>query len=266
MALDRALAAELWSTCMHVAITGASSGIGEAIARDYARVGAKLTLVARRVELLDKLAAEVGGAHVVPLDLSNVDRATAWLAGARAANGPIDVLVNNAGIENTGAFASSDPTLGVKVLNVNLVVPLLITRAVLPEMIERRCGAVVQVASMGGLAASLGHVWYGASKAGLANASETLRLELRDTGVHVVVVYPGPVTTAMVEAAFAAMGGREAVGKVPEGTPAELARRVRRAVDSGAPRVLYPSSYALTYWAPWLVRWLKARRVRLPGR
>ncbi len=86
---------------MHVALTGASSGIGEALAREYARGGAKLTLVARRKELLEKLAAELGGAHVVPLDLSDVAKATSWLEGARAANGPIDILINNAGIENT---------------------------------------------------------------------------------------------------------------------------------------------------------------------
>ena len=72
---------------MHVALTGASSGIGEALAREYARAGAKLTLVARRKELLDKLAADVGGAHVVALDLSDVVNATSWLEGARAANG-----------------------------------------------------------------------------------------------------------------------------------------------------------------------------------
>ena len=92
---------------MHVAITGASSGIGAAIAREYAKAGAKLTLIARRKELLDQLAADVGGAHVVPHDLADVGRATEWLPRARELNGPIDVLVNNAGIENIGAFLTS---------------------------------------------------------------------------------------------------------------------------------------------------------------
>ena len=83
--------------------------------------------------------------------------------------------------------------------------------------------------------------------------------------MHVVVVYPGPVTTPMAEAAFAKMGGREAVGKVPEGTPDELARRIRRAVEKNEPRVLYPGSYALTWWAPWLMRWVKTRSGKMPG-
>ncbi len=250
---------------MHVALTGASSGIGEALAREYARAGAKLTLVARRKEVLEKLASELGGAHVGPLDLSDVSKATSWLEGARAANGPIDVLVNNAGIENTGPFASSDPKEGVKVLEVNLVTPMLITRAVLPEMIERKSGTIVQVASAGGLAASVGHVWYGASKAGLANASETLRVELAPHNVHVVVVYPGPITTPMAEAAFAKMGGREKLGKVPEGSPEELARLVRSAVEHRAARVIYPRSYSIGYLAPWFFRWIKTRKGLAPA-
>ena len=251
---------------MHVAITGASSGIGEAIARAWAKVGAKLTLVARRKELLEKLSAECGGdACVVSHDLADVARATEWLERSQQTHGPIDVLVNNAGIENTGAFVNSDPAAGIKVLNVNLVVPMLLTRAVLPQMVERKAGAIVQVASMGGLAASLGHVWYGASKGGLANASETLRAELQDTGVHVVVVYPGPITTPMAEAAFVKMGGREAVGKVPEGSPEELARRIMVAVERRQPRVMYPASYALTFWAPWFMRWVKTRSGKVPA-
>lgn len=117
---------------------------------------------------------------------------------------------------------------------------------------------------MGGLAASLGHVWYGGWKAGLANASETLRVELKGSGVHVVVAYPGPVTTPMAEAAFAKMGGRAVVGKVPEGTPEKLAALIRAAVEKKRPRVLYPASYAPTFWAPWLVRWLKTRSGKVP--
>jgi short-subunit dehydrogenase len=250
---------------MHVVITGASSGIGEGIAREYGKAGAKLTLIARRKDLLEKLASEVGGAQVVSHDLSDVQRATEWLPRAREVNGPVDVLVNNAGIENTGAFVNSDPATGLKVINVNLVVPLLITRAVLPEMVERKSGAVVQVASMGGLAASLGHVWYGATKAGIANGSETLRQELAGTGVHVVVVYPGPVATAMADAAFAALGGKDKFKNVPVGTPEELARRIRVAVEKKQPRVLYPAAYAATFWAPWFMRWVKNRHGRVPA-
>lgn len=116
-----------------------------------------------------------------------------------------------------------------------------------------------------GLAASVGHVWYGASKAGLANASETLRVELAPHNVHVVVVYPGPITTPMAEAAFAKMGGREKLGKVPEGSPEELARLVRSAVEHRAARVIYPRSYSIGYLAPWFFRWIKTRKGLAPA-
>src|SRR5262245_17354796 len=98
---------------MHVAITGASSGIGEALAREYGRHGAKLTLVARREELLRRLAGEIGGdVFVAPHDLSLPEGAEGWIASAEAAHGPIDVLVNNAGIEKTGPTAEADVEIG----------------------------------------------------------------------------------------------------------------------------------------------------------
>lgn len=240
---------------MHVAITGASSGIGEALAREFARAGAKLSLVARRRELLEKLDRETGGtAFIAVQDLSDTARCTEWLAGAEAKHGPIDVLVNNAGMENVGATARSDPQEGVKLLNLNLVTPLLVTRAVLPGMLERRTGSIVQVASVAALSAPPGQAWYGASKAGLAMFGETLRYELEKTGVHLVMVYPGPVKTAMADSAVAKYGADTAATKVPIGTPEELARLVRRAVEKRHPRVVYPRSYAFAYWLPWLSR------------
>src|SRR3954468_17162556 len=85
---------------MHVVITGASSGIGEALAREYAQAGAQLTLVARRRELMDKLAADLKvKCHVVAADLSDAAQATSWLAAAESALGPVDLLINNAGVQ-----------------------------------------------------------------------------------------------------------------------------------------------------------------------
>lgn len=234
---------------MHVAITGASSGIGAALARELGRAGHSLTLVARRRALLDDLADEIGGRpHVIEHDLANPDVATGWLAAAEAAHGPIDVLVNNAGMENTGPTIAADPAVVRKVIDLNLTTPLLLSRALLPAMTARGSGMIINVASVAGLVAPPMQAYYGASKAGLAMFSETVRGELAGTGVHVLTVYPGPVKTAMAEAALDAFGGRDNVPAVPEGTPEELASLIHAAMRRRAARVIYPRMYAAARW------------------
>ena len=243
---------------LHVAITGASSGIGEALAREYGRQGARLTLVARREDLLRRIAGEIGGeVLVVPHDLSLPERADAWVATAEAAQGPIDVLVNNAGIENSGPTIEADVEESERVLRTNLHTPLRLMRSLAPAMIARGGGVFVNVASVAALAPTPLQAWYGASKAGLAAFSEALRGELQGTGVRVVTVYPGPVTTAMADRAYAAFGGRKGtLGLLPEGQPEDLARLVRRAVERRRARVIYPRFYVITRLFPWLARWL----------
>jgi short-subunit dehydrogenase len=241
---------------MHVAITGASSGIGAALARELARAGHALTLVARRRDLLDALAAEVGGgAFVVAHDLADASRATAWVAAAEAAHGPIDVLVNNAGMENTGPSHDADPDVCRRLIELNLTTPLLLTRHLLPAMRERRRGLFVNVASVAALVPLPRQTYYGGSKAGLAAFSESLRGELLGTGVDVLTVYPGPVATAMGEAGWAGLGGRDNLPKMPEGTPEVLASRIRRAMERRRARLVYPRFYAVSRWLPWFGRW-----------
>ncbi len=238
---------------MHVVITGASSGIGAALARELGRAGHALTLVARRRALLDALAAEPALANnarvrVIEHDLSVPDRATAWIAGAEAALGPIEVLVNNAGMENTGPSADADPAEVRKLLDLNLVTPLLVTRAVLPQMIARKAGMIINVTSVAALVSVPMQAYYGASKAGLAMFSETLRGELAGTGVQVLTVYPGPIATAMGDSAAAKFGGRDKLPSVPEGKPEELAGLIARAMQRNTPRVIYPISYTASRW------------------
>lgn len=243
----------------HVVITGASSGIGEALALACAGEGARLTLVARRRDLLEKLATRTGvRCHIIERDLGEPPPAD-WLDEAKAALGPIDVFVNNAGMENTGPTHASSVEVGLRVLRLNLETPLVIIRHLLPELIARG-GAIVNVASVAGLAPVPQQTWYGASKAGLAAFSESLRGELLGTKVQVLTVYPGPVTTAMAEAAYLVYGGRTGVaGRMPEGKPDVLATQIVRALGTRKARLIYPRAYVFARWFPWLARALTDR-------
>src|SRR6478609_5413685 len=110
---------------MHVAITGASSGIGEAIAREYFSRNAHVTLVARRRDLLEKLAADGDGkVHIVTADLSDPAQVTSWVDGAEAANGPIDVLINNAGVQIVKPFIDIPFEDGARLIQVDLISPM----------------------------------------------------------------------------------------------------------------------------------------------
>lgn len=247
---------------MHVVVTGASSGIGAALAREWGReAGVTLTLVARRKSAMEELAKDLEAAcHTIAHDLSESDRATAWIAEAEERGGPIDVMINNAGVDMPGRAHLTEPDAGVALLRTNLVSPMLIARALLPAMIARGSGTIVNVTSVAAYNAMPLQAWYGASKSGLAMFSEVLRSEVRREGVHVVTVYPGPITTPMSEAAYAAFGGKKGVvALLPEGSPERLAKRVRRAVEKKKARVVYPAFYEIGRFFPWVARWLGDR-------
>lgn len=245
---------------MHVAITGASSGIGEAIARAYAARGAKLTLVARRKEVMEKLAAELNTqCHVVGADLGDPSQALAWLAASQEALGPIDVLINNAGVQIVGPTHTTDPADGEALIRVDLLTPLRLTHALLPAMLQRRSGTIVDVASLAAIAPTPGMIWYNAAKAGLAAASESLRGELLGTGVHVVTVYPGPVRTPMEQTAVKAYGGGKDLQKLPTGNTKTLAQLVLTAVDKKQSRIIYPAPYWVARWFPGFTRFVMDR-------
>lgn len=239
----------------HVVVTGASSGIGEALVREWVAAGARVTMVARRRALLDALASELGDAvRVVVADLGDPAQATSWVDDAIAELGPIDVLVNNAGVQIVAATTDVDVAAMRSLMEVDLLSPLALIGAVLPSMLARNSGAIVNVSSLAGLAPTPGMTHYSAAKAGIAAASECLRGELRRTGVHVVTVYPGPVDTPMARAAYAIVPPTLAVRMLPEGTPAQLAKRVRAAVERRRARVIYPRAYAVARHTPAVTR------------
>ncbi|MCC7386529.1 MAG: SDR family NAD(P)-dependent oxidoreductase [Deltaproteobacteria bacterium] len=240
----------------HVVITGASSGIGEALARAYLTRGAHVTLVARRLELLEQLAAHAAPerVHLVRADLSDDAQALAWIEGSQQKLGPIDVLINNAGVQIVDHFTATEWPRAEAMIRLNLHTPLRLTQAVLPAMLARKSGCIVDVASMAALAPTPGMVFYSAVKAGLAAASESLRGELRGSGVHVLTVYPGPVSTPMEQRARAVLAPSAAARLTPTGRADVLARMVVRAVERRRARVIYPRIYALARHFPNLTR------------
>jgi len=239
----------------HVVITGASSGIGAALVAEYARSGAAVTLVARRQAEMAELAARVGGrTQCFGLDLADASRALSFLGPAQERFGSVDVLINNAGVQIVQPAEEHDPAAIQTLLTLNLTVPMLLTRALLPAMLERGSGTIVNVSSVAGLAPTPGMWAYNASKSGLGAASESLRGELRRTGVHVLTVYPGPVDTQMARDATAAYPDNLSVRLLPAGVPEELARRVRAAVELRRPRVVYPLFYHTSRYFPTVAR------------
>jgi short-subunit dehydrogenase len=245
---------------LHVAITGASSGIGEALVREFARRGAALTMVARRADRLEAIAREIGGrTHRTVADLADTARAADWIPAAEAALGPIDLLVNNAGAQIVGPTAALDWARAEELLRLNLHTPLKLTRTVLPAMLARRSGTIVDIASSAAFTALPGTYIYGASKGGLATASECLRGELRGSGVHVVTVYPGPVHTAMGDGTAAQFEPSFLKRLTVWGRADVLARLVADAVRRRRPRVIYPRFYQVQRWFPGLSRFVADR-------
>jgi hypothetical protein len=181
-------------------VTGASAGIGAEIARELARRGHAVVLVARRKDRLERLAAELIAEHSVRAetlgcDLSKV-ASRQRLPGRIASLGlDVDVLVNNAGFATGGAFHLSDPARELDQLRVLVEAPLALCSAFLPGMVRRGAGAVLNVASTAGMQPLPYSAGYSAAKAYILTFSEALHHELRGSGVTVTALAPGPVST-----------------------------------------------------------------------
>ncbi|GGQ95348.1 SDR family NAD(P)-dependent oxidoreductase [Deinococcus ruber] len=197
-----------------VLITGASSGIGEATARVLAPLGYALALTARREDLLTRLAHSIdpGNTHtlVFPADLSEEAERSRLIEGVLERFGRIDVLINNAGVTIPSGRWWNDPD-PLRVIDLNLKVPADLTRRVLPAMLERRSGQIVNIGSVAGRVAT--HGMYSASKFGLRGFSLALRRELLGSGVDVSLVAPGFVRTAFTSGARLPMPGPDVVAQ-----------------------------------------------------
>ncbi|MFW6023247.1 MAG: SDR family NAD(P)-dependent oxidoreductase [Myxococcota bacterium] len=197
-----------------ILITGASSGIGRALARELAPRAGQLVLVARREERLHELADQLLAGHpgvsihVEPCDLTDREATDRMLARVAERAGSVDVLVNNAGVGQMGVFEASDWEWLEQMLTINVTAAVYLTHRLLPDMLERGRGGILNVSSGFGLEFMPGFAGYVGSKHFLSSFSESLRLEVRSRGVVVTQVCPGPVETEFTEV-MGNVAGRE---------------------------------------------------------
>jgi len=207
-------------------VTGASGGIGGAIARALHAAGATVALSGTRVAPLEALAGELGGrAQVLPCDLSDAAAVEALPKAAAAAMGAVDILVNNAGITRDQLFMRMSDADWETVLAVNLTSVMRLSRGVLRGMMKARWGRIVNVSSVVGVTGNPGQANYAASKAAVIGMSKSLAAEVASRGITVNCVAPGFIATAMTDALTDEQKARIA-GQIPAGRmgmPEEIA-------------------------------------------
>jgi short-subunit dehydrogenase len=224
----------------NVILTGASRGIGRVMATHLARRGARVALSARSEDSLQEVAKEIqargGTALAVACDVTAEEDRAELLRRVESELGPIDVLINNAAIESVRAFADMPEKDIADIVDTNLLATLLLTRAVLPSMLERRRGHVVNISSVAGKTMTPWNSVYSATKHALIGWTQSLRVELHGSGVSASVICPGFV---LREGLFARWGD-ERTGKRSgtATTPEKVAAATIRAIEKDVPEIV----------------------------
>lgn len=250
-------------------VTGASRGLGRYIARALAREGVALGLVARSADELEEVARRLTAEHDVPAtampaDLTERTELEAVAGRAEQELDAVDVLVNNAGVTAPYPFHRRDPEDIRAAVDLNLLAPLLLTRHLLPGMVDRNRGHVVNISSLAGKAGPPYEEVYGATKAGVIGFTESLRREYHGTGVGASVICPGYVVgTGMYVDAVEETGAR-APKRVGRATPEAVAEAVLRAIRDDEPELIVNSTpvrplTVLSEASPRLGEWLGRR-------
>jgi short-subunit dehydrogenase len=218
-----------------VLVTGASAGIGLAVARRLAQSGANLVLAARRVELLEDAATSLRSSGVkaiaVPTDVSRLDALEALVERAIREFGGIDVLINNAGVEAFCSYEELPPERIANTISVNLTSALLLTRLVIPHMLKARRGHIVNMASTAGKFGIPYGAAYGTTKAGLINFTYALRAEYRGRGISASAICPGFTEQGGIYDRMREQSGRGSPFVIGSTTVDRVAEAVVRAVE-----------------------------------
>jgi NAD(P)-dependent dehydrogenase (short-subunit alcohol dehydrogenase family) len=231
-----------------VVITGAAGGIGSAFAHRFGQAGAKLGLLDLSAEGLEALSADLRARDIdnvaVTCDVTNPDDCQTAMAGVIKSYGGIDVLINNAGIGHRSAFRDTNLDVFRRVMDVNFFGSLYCAKATLESLIERK-GLIIVISSVAGFSPLYGRSGYAASKHALHGLFDSLRTELVQTGVDVMIVCPGFTATPISTSALGADGQitlhpRSTFGRIAQ--PAEVAAAVFGAACSGKKRLVILSS------------------------
>jgi hypothetical protein len=218
-------------------VTGASSGIGLAVAKHWAKRGGRVALVARTKKTLDEAKAEIGDqAEVFPFDVADIALLSKLPELVVERFGRLDVVVNNAGFNRRGPVEQIPPDELAQIIATNLTAPIVLTRAALSKM--ERGGSIVQVASIAGMVPVPHEATYSASKAGLRAFSRAVAFESEERGIHVGCVCPGPVDTGF-------LGDLAEVPDIvlsqPMVTADDVAVEVMRCIDERAEEIALPA-------------------------
>ena len=205
-----------------VVITGGGGGIGGATCRRFAAEGARVAVLDLDLAAAERIAADAAGTAAFRCDITDRASVDAAIAAAEAQLGPIDVLVNNAGWDVFKPFAKSEPAEWAKLISINLVGAMHMHHAVLPGMVARRKGRIVNIASDAGRVGSSGEAVYAACKGGIIAFSKTIAREHARHGITCNVVCPGPTDTALFE------GYKQGAGN-----PDKLVEAFKRAIPLG---------------------------------
>lgn len=245
-------------------ITGASSGIGRLLALRIAREGGRVALVARGRDELEIVADTIRGAgheaSVFPCDVGDRDRALACAAEIADALGTPDILVNNAGFGHHRPFLELPIDEMERLVQVNLMGTLYLTRAMLPAMVERGSGWLVFMASVAGKIAPADETVYAATKHAVVGLASALSLEVEDLGVHVLTVCPGAIRTPFFD--DEAMRRLPAVAKRQMAEPEALVDAIMTALARGQRELTYPRWIASGYLAQALAPGFTRRQVK----
>lgn len=234
-------------------VTGASSGIGEAVARLFAEEGYRVSMGARRLERLQAVAQDIesaGGQSItIQSDLTIFEDIQRLISETLDQFGRIDVLLNNAGFGRIKWLEELDPIEDIQAqIQINLITTILVAREVLPHMIQRREGHIINMGSMGGLVASPTYTVYSASKFGVRGFTEALRREVGVYGVHVSGIYPGAVNTEFKQhAGIDRKTGRTTPASL-QLQPGDVARAVLSVVRRPRRELIIPWQMRLTVW------------------